>query len=139
MNLSRIKNIFADSYSLNLIFLNENYFQDEKVRTSPQKWTSKFENALFWSACQYSHWQSVHFSSNNVDFHARNYQILRVTWLNFLNGLALLSLLLLAAGAHLKFHYFNSFKGPTKLSSFVIPEGHEGTHAAKAQYTVSPS
>ena len=47
MNLSKIKKLFTKSYSFNLIFLIKNRFHYEKVRISPKKWTSKFENALF--------------------------------------------------------------------------------------------
>ena len=54
MYLSKIKNISTETYSFDLIFWNNNHFQDDKVRISPQKWTLKFENAQFLSAHQYS-------------------------------------------------------------------------------------
>ena len=73
MNLSKIKTIYTEGYSFNLIFLMKNRFQDEKVRISPKKWTSKFENALFLSARQYSNLQDINFSSEYVDFHAKIY------------------------------------------------------------------
>ena len=62
MNLSKIKKLFTESYSFNLTFLIKNRFQDEKVRISPKKWTSNFENALFLSARQYSNLQDINFS-----------------------------------------------------------------------------
>ena len=67
MNLSKIKKLFTKSYSFNLIFLMKNRFQDEKVRISPKKWTSKFENALFLLARQYSNLLDINFSSEYVD------------------------------------------------------------------------
>ena len=73
MNLSKIKKLFTESYSFNLIFLIKNRFQDEKVRISHKKWTSKFENALFLLAHQYSNLQDINFSSEYVDFHAKIY------------------------------------------------------------------
>ena len=45
--MTKLKKDSTESYSFDLIFLNKNHFQDEKVRISPQKWISKFENALF--------------------------------------------------------------------------------------------
>ena len=71
MNLSKIKKLFNESYSFNLIFLIKNRFQDEKVRISHKKWTSKFENALFLLARQYSNLLDINFSSEYVDFHAK--------------------------------------------------------------------
>ena len=90
MNLSKIKKLFTKRYSFNLIFLMKNRFQDEKVRISSKKWTSKFENALFLSAHQYSNLQDINFFSEYVDFHAKIYWILRGTCLISVNGLALL-------------------------------------------------
>ena len=73
MNLSNIKMLFTESYSFDLIFLIKNRFQDEKVRISHKKWTSKFENALFLLARQYSNLLDINFSSEYVDFHAKIY------------------------------------------------------------------
>ena len=73
MYLSEIKNIFTEGYSFDLIFLTKNRFQDEKVTISPKKWTSKFENALFLLARQYSNLLDINFSSEYVDFHAKIY------------------------------------------------------------------
>ena len=73
MNLSKIKKLFTENYSFNLIFLIENRFQAEKVRISHKKWTSKFENALFLLACQYSNLLDINFSSEYVDFHVKIY------------------------------------------------------------------
>ena len=71
MNLSKIKKLFTESYSFNLIFLIKNRFQDEKVRISHKKRTSKFENALFLLARQYSNLLDINFSPQYVDFHAK--------------------------------------------------------------------
>ena len=73
MNLSKIKKLYTESYSFNLLFLMKNHFQDEKVRISPKKWTWKFENALFLLARQYSNLKDINFSSEYVDFHAKIY------------------------------------------------------------------
>ena len=73
MNLSKIKKLFTKSYSFDLIILIRNCFQDEKVTISPKKWTSKFENALFLLARQYSNLLDINFSSEYVDFHAKIY------------------------------------------------------------------
>ena len=73
MNLSKIRNIFTESYSFNLIFLNKNHFQDEKVRISPQKWTLKFENAQFLSAHQCFLLKNIDFSPEYVEFHGKIY------------------------------------------------------------------
>ena len=73
MNLSKIKKLFTEKYSFNLIFLIKNRFHYQKVRISPKKWTSKFENALFLLDRQYSNLLGINFSSEYVDFHAKIY------------------------------------------------------------------
>ena len=68
MNLSKIKKLFTESYSFNLIFLIKNRFQDEKVRISHKKWTLKFENALFLLARQYSNLEILTFPLSMLNF-----------------------------------------------------------------------
>ena len=73
MNLSKIKKLFTESYSFNLKFLRKICFQDEKVRISHKKWTSKFENALFLLARQFSNLLDINFSFEYDDFNAKIY------------------------------------------------------------------
>ena len=49
--MTKIENDINESYSPNLLFLNENRFEDDQVDFWPLKLTLKTENARFLLAC----------------------------------------------------------------------------------------
>ena len=69
--MTKFENDINESYSPNLLFLNENRFEDDQVDFWPLKLTLKTENAQFLSAHHYFYLQDIKISFEYVDFHAK--------------------------------------------------------------------
>ena len=69
--MTKMENDINEIYSPNLLFLNENRFEDDQVDFRPLKLTLKTENARFLLAHHYFYLQDIKISFEYVNFHAK--------------------------------------------------------------------
>ena len=74
--MTKIENDINENYSPNLLFSNENHFEDDQVDFWPLKLTLKTENARFLSAHYYFYLQDIKISFEYVDFYAKTLLVL---------------------------------------------------------------
>ena len=73
MYLSKIKNISTETYSFDLIFWNNDHFQDDKVRISPQKMDFEVWKCPIFDGSPVFQLKNIDFSPEYVEFHGKIY------------------------------------------------------------------
>ena len=74
--MTKIENDINEIYSPNLLFLNENRFEDNQVHFWPLKLTLKTENAQLLSARHYFYVHDIKISFEYVNFYAKTLLVL---------------------------------------------------------------
>ena len=81
--MTKIENDINESYSPNLLFSNENRFEDDQVDFWPLKLTLKTENARFLSAHYYFYLQNIKISFEYVVSYTKSHWFLYPPFENY--------------------------------------------------------